>query len=60
MYNQIKKMHAEGSTFSQIASFLGLDRRTVKKYYRMEINCMTAFLAEKRSAVSCCPPMKDP
>ncbi|MHB1179593.1 MAG: IS21 family transposase [Daejeonella sp.] len=35
MYHQIRKMHLEGSTFSQIATFLGLDRRTVKKYYRM-------------------------
>ena len=47
MYHQIKKMHTEGSTFSQIASLLGLDRRTVKKYYRMDEQLYESFLSGK-------------
>ena len=35
MYHQIHKMLVEGSTFTEIANYLGLDRRTVKKYAGM-------------------------
>lgn len=47
MYHQIHKMRAEGSTFSQIAVLLGLDRRTVKKYFRMNHQEFEDFLSGK-------------
>jgi len=47
MYHQIHKMLNEGSTLTQISSFLGLDRRTVKKYAKMNEQGYEAFLCQK-------------
>ncbi len=47
MYHQIQKMLVEGLSFTEMASNLGLDRRTVKKYARMDQQEYEAFLLGK-------------
>ncbi len=47
MYHQIHKMLVEGSTFSEMASYLGLDRRTIKKYAGMSQQEYEEFLLGK-------------
>ena len=47
MYHQIQKMLVEGSTFTEVASYLGLDRRTVKKYAGMNQQEYEEFLLGK-------------
>jgi transposase len=47
MYHQIHKMLASGSSLREISSFIGIDRRTVKKLTRMNEQEYEAFLCDK-------------
>ena len=47
MYHQIHKMLIEGSSLRQISAFMGLDRRTIRKYAEMNEQEYEAFLCDK-------------
>lgn len=44
MYYEIKRMHLDGRSISQISKVLGCNRRTVKKYLEMEDEEFETFL----------------
>ena len=51
MYNEIKELFAEGKTKSAIARELECDRKTVRKYLRMDVNLLEAAIERMKHRI---------